>query len=300
VLQVTSTDSAALHLEALESTVHVNGSSDQPSYVKVSPSDAAYMLHTSGTTSRPKLVPISHGAVIANAVGMVEAYGLTSDDVAVHVLPFFHVAGIVVGLIPTIAAGGSVVVSPVFDPLTFPQLLREERITWFTAVPTIFKSLLEHKGIFALEHGNFGGPLRFVRSGAAAMAASDVDQLVNLLGVPFIDSYGMTETAGGVFSTLPELRKPVNTVGVPIAHGLRVKVRGPKTLSLSSARLYVFPICVELMMFLFRVVNRFAMMLVQRLQRARLEKYASRKKQIALTYSYASQWETRVCSNYNS
>lgn len=239
VLQVTSTDSAALHLDALGSTIQANGSSAQQNHSQVVPSDVAYMLHTSGTTSRPKLVPISHGAVVANAKGMIEAYGLSSADVAAHVLPFFHVAGIVVGLISTIAAGGLVVVSPVFDPLTFPQLLREERITWFTAVPTIFKSLLEHKGIFALEHGNLGGPLRFVRSGAAAMAASDVEQLVDLLGVPFIDSYGMTETAGGVFSTLPELRKPINTIGVPIAAGLRVKV-GDNKLCIASLSLKCF------------------------------------------------------------
>lgn len=90
----------------------------------------------------------------ANLAGLVSAYALTPNDVAVHVLPLFHIAGITIGLLSTIFAGGSVVISPVFDPLSFPQLLREHQITWFTAVPTIFKSLIEHKGLFAMEVGN--------------------------------------------------------------------------------------------------------------------------------------------------
>lgn len=111
----------------------------------------AFLLHTSGTTSRPKLVPITHGAAAANVNGLVSAYGLTAHDVGVHVLPFFHIAGIAIGLLPTLAAGGCVVIAPVFDPLSFPRTLREHSVTWFTAVPTIFKSLLEHKGLFALK-----------------------------------------------------------------------------------------------------------------------------------------------------
>ena len=64
-------------------------------------------------------------------------------------LPLFHVAGIVIGLLSTLASGGCVVLAPAFDPLSFPALLREYRVTWFTAVPTIFKGLLEHRGMFS-------------------------------------------------------------------------------------------------------------------------------------------------------
>ena len=119
--------------------------------VPVGPSDIALLLHNSGTTSRPKLVPITHGAMAANLTGLVSTYALTKEDVALHVLPLFHIAGIAIGLLPTLAAGGCVVIAPVFDPLSFPQLLREHRITWFTAVPTIFKSLLEHRGLFTMK-----------------------------------------------------------------------------------------------------------------------------------------------------
>jgi acyl-CoA synthetase (AMP-forming)/AMP-acid ligase II len=116
-------------------------------------------MHTSGTTSRPKLVPITHGAVAANLEGLVKTYALSSKDVALHVLPFFHVAGIVIGLLSTLAAGGCVVIHPVFDPLAFPQLLRKHKVTWFTAVPAIFKALLEHKGLFETQVRSFNFPI---------------------------------------------------------------------------------------------------------------------------------------------
>ena len=123
--------------------------------IDAKPADVAFLLHTSGTTSRPKLVPITHGAVAANLEGLVKTYALSSKDVAMHVLPFFHVAGIVIGLLSTLAAGGCVVIHPAFDPLAFPQLLRKHKVTWFTAVPAIFKAFLEHKGLFETQVRSF-------------------------------------------------------------------------------------------------------------------------------------------------
>lgn len=123
--------------------------------ISAKPTDMAFLLHTSGTTSTPKLVPITHEAVVANLNGLVSTYGLSSADVALHVLPFFHVAGIVIGLMSTLAAGGCVVINPTFDPLAFPQLLRKHQVTWFTAVPAMFKAFLEHKGLFEAQVWSF-------------------------------------------------------------------------------------------------------------------------------------------------
>ncbi|KAL4522647.1 hypothetical protein Ndes2526B_g01009 [Nannochloris sp. 'desiccata'] len=194
-----------------------------PAPIAAKPTDVAFLLHTSGTTSRPKLVPITHGAVAANLEGLIKTYALSSKDVALHVLPFFHVAGIVIGLLSTLAAGGCVVIHPVFDPLAFPQLLRKHKVTWFTAVPAIFKALLEHKGLFETQSG-LSSALRFVRSGAAAMNSKDVEQLEALLGVPLVDSYGMTETGGGCVSTLPGIVTPPGSAGVAISASLEIKI----------------------------------------------------------------------------
>jgi acyl-CoA synthetase (AMP-forming)/AMP-acid ligase II len=181
------------------------------------------LLHTSGTTNRPKLVSITHGAVVANLKGLVKTYALSSKDVALHVLPFFHVAGIVIGLFSTLAAGGCVVIQSAFDPLAFPQLLRKHKVTWFTAVPAMFKAFLEHRGFFKTQN-DVTSALRFVRSGAAAMNPKDVQALEALLGVPFVDSYGMTETAGGCVSTLPGIITPLGSAGVSISPGLEIKI----------------------------------------------------------------------------
>ena len=160
----------------------------RPCHREVGPGDVAFLLHTSGTTSRPKLVPLTHGAIATNLAGLKQTYHLTSADTGVwspsaggcscvisqgrangrqqgttatgcptncyhagavaHMLPLFHVAGIVIGLLSTLVTGGCVVLAPTFDPLTFPALLREHRVTWFTAVPTIFKGLLDHRTLF--------------------------------------------------------------------------------------------------------------------------------------------------------
>jgi acyl-CoA synthetase (AMP-forming)/AMP-acid ligase II len=201
----------------------VERNGDSKSAYSAKPSDVAYLMHTSGTTSLPKLVPITHGALTANLKGTISAYKLTSSDSCLHILPFFHIAGIAIGLLPTLASGGCAVVPPVFDPLSFPQLLKRHNVTWFTAVPAIFKSLLSHQGAFASEEGSLKN-LRFVRSGAAAMRIRDIEQVVELFKVPFIDSYGMTETGGGVVSTLPGVTSFDGCVGTPVVENLEIKV----------------------------------------------------------------------------
>lgn len=222
-------DLSALNLHAISQPGpdklmnRVEGNRDNKSAYSAKPSDVAYLMHTSGTTSLPKLVPITHGALTANLKGTVSAYKLTSSDSCLHILPFFHIAGIAIGLLPTLASGGCAVVPPVFDPLSFPQLLRRHNVTWFTAVPAIFKSLLSHQGGFASEDGSLK-KLRFVRSGAAAMSIRDIERVVELFKVPFIDSYGMTETCGGVLSTLPGVTSFDGCIGTPIVENLEIKV----------------------------------------------------------------------------
>lgn len=186
------------------------------------PEDTAFLMHTSGTTSRPKLVPITHTMIDTNMNGLAKTYALSERDVVVHILPLYHIAGISIGLLSTITTGGTVVIVPIFDALTFPQVLSKHSVTWFTAVPTIFKAMLEQRGAFERQKVK---SLRFIRSGAAATNPKDAADLEALFGVPLIDSFGMTETAGGVFSTLPKgPRGPDGAIGVPITSTLQIKV----------------------------------------------------------------------------
>ena len=133
------------------------------------PDDVALLLHTSGTTSRPKLVPLHQSSVVASALCIAESLALTESDKCLNVMPLFHVHGLVGALLATIVSGGSVVCTPGFQAADFPRWLRDYGPTWYTAVPTIHQKVLEQ----AKSPARAPGPLRlrFIRSSSAAMPA---------------------------------------------------------------------------------------------------------------------------------
>ncbi|MGH9902904.1 MAG: AMP-binding protein, partial [Pyrinomonadaceae bacterium] len=98
--------------------------------------DIALVLHTSGTTSRPKRVPLSHANLAASARTVAGTYGLTHADVSLCVMPLFHVHGLVASALATLATGGTLVLVPRFNPLSFWATAGEHRATWYSAVPT--------------------------------------------------------------------------------------------------------------------------------------------------------------------
>src|SRR5207247_602561 len=139
--------------------------------------DTALILHTSGTTSRPKRVPLSHTNLITSARNVAETYQLTSEDVSLCVMPLFHVHGLVASTLATLATGGSVVVPAKFNPLSFWPTVREHRVTWYSAVPTIHQVLLSRaRGT----RPTGSEQLRFIRSCSAALAPqtmSDIEEI---------------------------------------------------------------------------------------------------------------------------
>src|ERR1700730_8539064 len=99
--------------------------------------DVALVLHTSGTTSRPKLVPLRHRNLTASIDNIANTYRLSSEDVAMCVMPPFHIHGLMASAMATLRTGGTVVVPARFDPLTFWPSAAEHGATWYSAVPTI-------------------------------------------------------------------------------------------------------------------------------------------------------------------
>src|SRR5712691_10142884 len=126
------------------------------------PNDIALILHTSGTTSRPKRVPLSHANLMTSARNVSETYQLTSADVSLCLMPLFHVHGLVASTLATLLAGGTVVVPPKFNPLSFWATVRDHRVTWYSAVPTIHQVLLARSKPGASPAG--AEHLRFIRS----------------------------------------------------------------------------------------------------------------------------------------
>jgi len=170
--------------------------------------ETALVLHTSGTTSRPKRVPLSHTNLKISARNVAETYRLTAEDVSLCVMPLFHVHGLVASTLATLFTGGTVVVPPRFNPLSFWSTVRDHRASWYSAVPTI------HQVLLARSRGG-GRPegaehLRFIRSCSAALPAQMMADLEERFGAPVLEAYGMTEAAHQMASNPlpPGARKP--------------------------------------------------------------------------------------------
>ncbi|MFN2578678.1 MAG: acyl--CoA ligase [Pyrinomonadaceae bacterium] len=173
--------------------------------------DIALILHTSGTTSRPKRVPLSHANLLTSARNVANTYQLTEEDVSLCVMPLFHVHGLVASTLATFATGGTVVVPSKFNPLSFWSTVREQRATWYSAVPTIHQVLLS-RARGARPAG--AEQLRFIRSCSAALAPQVMGDLESAFGVPVLEAYGMTEAAHQMASNpLPPFERKPGSVG---------------------------------------------------------------------------------------
>jgi acyl-CoA synthetase (AMP-forming)/AMP-acid ligase II len=180
--------------------------------------DIALILHTSGTTSRPKRVPLAHANLLASARNVADTYQLTAADVSLCAMPLFHVHGLVASTLATFATGGTVVVPPKFNPLSFWSTVRESGATWYSAVPTIHQVLLSRaKG--ARPAG--AEQLRFIRSCSASLAPQLMSDMEATFGAPVLEAYGMTEAAHQMASNpLPPLQRKAGSVG----RGTNVKI----------------------------------------------------------------------------
>ncbi|MCU0887352.1 MAG: acyl--CoA ligase, partial [Rubritepida sp.] len=175
--------------------------------------DAALVLHTSGTTARPKIVPLSQRNVCASAAHIGATLELTADDVCLNIMPLFHIHGLIAAVLSSIAAGGCVICTPGFDALKFFRLLDEERPSWYTAVPTMHQAILgraeRNAEIIAR------AKLRLIRSSSASLPGPVMEALEKTFGCPLVESYGMTEAAHQMASNpLRGTRKP-GAVGLP-------------------------------------------------------------------------------------
>jgi acyl-CoA synthetase (AMP-forming)/AMP-acid ligase II len=174
--------------------------------------DVALLLHTSGTTARPKIVTLTHANLTASARQIGQTLRLGPADVCLNIMPLFHIHGLVAAVLASVAAGGSVVCTPGLSGFRFFTWLRDFRPTWYTAVPTMHQALLD----LAPRFGDViaAGRLRFVRSSSASLPPPVMTALEATFGVPVIEAYGMTEAAHQIASNpLPPARRVAGSVG---------------------------------------------------------------------------------------
>jgi len=157
-------------------------------------------------------VPLSQRNITASAQSIAQTLRLTPEDRGLNVMPFFHIHGLMAGLLAPLYAGGTVFCTPGFNALRFFAWMSEVRPTWYTAVPTMHQTILARAGhnkeIIA------DNPLRFVRSSSSSMPPQVISELEDTFGAPLIESYGMTEAAHQMASNpLPPGQRIAGTVG---------------------------------------------------------------------------------------
>jgi acyl-CoA synthetase (AMP-forming)/AMP-acid ligase II/thioesterase domain-containing protein len=175
--------------------------------------DIALALHTSGTTSRPKLVPLTQASICASTYNSIAALGLSSGDRCLNTMPLFHIHGLMV-ILSSLAAGASVICTCKPDLSDFFMCMEDFRPSWYTASPTI------HQAILAQAKWNREiirrCPLRFIRSSASPLTAKVMTELETTFNAPVIESYAMTEASYQISSNpFPPAKRKIGSVGVP-------------------------------------------------------------------------------------
>ena len=176
--------------------------------------DEALVLHTSGTTSRPKIVPLSNLNIFTSAVNISKSLKLTADDHCLNIMPLFHIHGLIAVLSASAKVGASVCASDGFNALKFLDLAETQNISWYSGVPTMHQAILlrAQKNSDKAKKLN----LRFIRSSSASLPPAIFEQLNDIFQTPVIEAYGMTEATHQMASNPlpPAIQKP-GLVGMP-------------------------------------------------------------------------------------
>ena len=181
------------------------------------PDDIALVLHTSGTTGRPKAVPLTHRNLTRTMKNIQATYELSPEDRTMLVMPLFHVHGLLAGFLAPLLSGGSVVVPPRFSASDFWEDFITHKANWYTAVPTIHQILLKNPPPSSIPK------IRFIRSCSSPLSPKTFTELEKAFGAPVLEAYAMTEAAHQMTSNpLPPGKRYPGSVG--IGQGVEVKI----------------------------------------------------------------------------
>jgi acyl-CoA synthetase (AMP-forming)/AMP-acid ligase II len=213
---------------------------------EASPDDIALVLHTSGTTSRPKIVPLTQRNICASARHIVGTLGFSPADRGLNIMPLFHIHGLIAGILAPLSAGGEVCCTPGFNALKFFSWMSEAQPTWYSGVPTMHQAILSRapKNMEIVR----ANPLRFIRSSSSSMPPQVIRELEEVFSAPVVEAYSMTEAAHQMTSNpLPPGKRKPGSVGVaagpevcvldeaghPVPAGVRgeISIRGPNVMS---------------------------------------------------------------------
>ena len=199
----------------------------------VATDDVALVLHTSGTTSRPKIVPLSQANICASAAHIVTSLALVPGDRCLNIMPLFHIHGLIAAVLSSLCAGASVHCTPGFNALKVFAWLDEVKPTWYTAVPTMHQAILARAP--RNEASVKAAKLRFVRSSSSSLPPQVMTELEATFGCPVIEAYGMTEAAHQMASNpLPPASRFPGAVGIAAGPEVGVMAEDGKLLPAGS------------------------------------------------------------------
>ena len=184
------------------------------------PDDAALLAYTSGTTGRPKGVPLTHRQVVVSIRAAMAAWRWHSDDVLVHALPLYHQHGLG-GLHTALIAGSTVHIRSKFSAADLVQAAGEARASVLFAVPTIYQALVESAPATSAVAGGLRD-LRLAVCGSAPLSPALASRLPAVLGRLPLIRYGTTESGLDVSNPVADPRG--DTIGVPLP-GVLARIR---------------------------------------------------------------------------
>ena len=191
---------------------------------QVLPEHVALILHTSGTTARPKQVPLTHGNLCASIRHLQSSLALTPDDCCLNLMPLFHIHGLVGALLSSLGSGGSLVCPPGFSP---PEVICLATVRFSQPGIRRYQQFIKRCWPRPKRYQRpfLPGSLRFIRSSSASLAPTVMADLEQLFGVPVVEAYGMTEAAHQMASNPlpPGVRKP-GSVGLPAGPEIRISI----------------------------------------------------------------------------
>ena len=175
--------------------------------------DEALVLHTSGTTSRPKVVPLLQSNIMASARNIAASLRLGREDHCLNIMPLFHIHGLIAVLATSMSKGASVCCTGGFNALKFLDQARDENISWYSGVPTMHQAILLRAKRQSEAAKSLG--LRFIRSSSASLPPAVFEELNAVFECPVIEAYGMTEAAHQMTSNpLGDGRQKAGFVGI--------------------------------------------------------------------------------------